>query len=153
MIVADTGAVLALLDKDDRHHATVRDLYEQRPNDWLLPWAILPEVDYLVASALGARAQDVFLADVADGAFPVEYGRNEDLARAQVIARKYGALRLGLVDAVVMAIAERLRAEAIATLDLRHFGAVRITGSPRLLPRDASLIPGSPRGRSRMQGR
>jgi hypothetical protein len=138
VIVADTGAILALLDKDDRHHATVRNLYEQRPNDWLLPWAILPEVDYLVASELGARAQESFLADVADGAFAVEYGRYEDVARAHVIARKYGALRLGLVDAVVMAMTERLRAEAIATLDLRHFGAVKIAGSPRLLPRDAS---------------
>lgn len=137
MIVADTGAVLALLDKDDRHHAALRELYEQRPDDWLLPWVILPEVDYLVASELGARAQDSFLADVADGAFPIEYGRHEDISRAHVIARKYGALRLGLVDAVVMAIAERLRAEAIATLDLRHFGAVKIAGSPRLLPRDA----------------
>jgi len=36
-----------------------------------------------------------------------------------------------------MAIAERTRAEAIATLDLRHFSAVRIIGSPRLFPRDA----------------
>jgi uncharacterized protein len=139
VIVADTGAVLALLDTDDRHHAALRELYEQRPNDWLLPWAILPEVDYLVASELGARAQESFLADVADGAFQVEYGRDEDLSRAHVIARKYGALRLGLVDAVVMAIAERLRAEAIATLDLRHFGAVKIASSPRLFPRDAPI--------------
>jgi predicted nucleic acid-binding protein len=45
-------------------------------------------------------------------------------------------LELGLVDAVVVATAERLKAEAIATLDLRHFGAVAIKGNPRLLPRD-----------------
>jgi uncharacterized protein len=138
VIVVDTGVVLALLDTGDRHHRLVRQLYEQRPNDWLLPWAILPEVDYLIASELGARAQDSFLSDVADGAFPVEYGKHEDVARAHAIARKYGSLRLGLVDAVVIAIAERLRAEAIATLDLRHFGAVKIAGAPRLLPRDAS---------------
>jgi hypothetical protein len=37
---------------------------------------------------------------------------------------------------VVIAVAERLGAEAIATLDLRHFAAVEIQGSPRLLPRD-----------------
>jgi hypothetical protein len=36
-----------------------------------------------------------------------------------------------------MAVAERIRARAIATLDLRHFGAVAIRGRPRLLPRDA----------------
>jgi hypothetical protein len=30
-----------------------------------------------------------------------------------------------------------LGAAAIATLDLRHFGAMRINGTPALLPRDA----------------
>jgi predicted nucleic acid-binding protein len=137
LIVADTGAILALLDKGDRHHAAVRELYEDRPDDWLLPWAILPEVDYLVSSELGERAQEAFLADVAEGSFVVEYGKHEDIVRALEIGRKYRALKLGLVDAVVMAIAERIRAQAIATLDLRHFSAVRILGSPLLLPRDA----------------
>lgn len=138
MIVADTGAILALLDSGDRHHAAVREIYEDRPDSWLLPWAILPEVDYLVGSELGARAQEAFLADVAEGSFVVEYGRQEDVVRAHAIGRKYRALGLGLVDAVVIAIAERVRAEAIATLDLRHFGAVTIAGSPRLFPRDAT---------------
>jgi hypothetical protein len=35
-----------------------------------------------------------------------------------------------------MAVAERLQAGSIATLDLRHFGAVKIRGGPRLIPRD-----------------
>jgi predicted nucleic acid-binding protein len=136
VIVADTGAILALIDTGDRHHAAIREIYEDRPDNWLLPWAILPEVDYLVGSELGARAQEAFLADVAEGSFAVEYGKHEDVVRAHAIDRKYRALGLGLVDAVVIAIAERVRADAIATVDLRHFGAVKITGSPRLLPRD-----------------
>jgi hypothetical protein len=43
---------------------------------------------------------------------------------------------MGLVDAVVMVTAARLKARAIATLDLRHFGAVSLPGHPRLIPRD-----------------
>ncbi len=136
MIVADTGAILALLDRSDRHHTAVRELYEERPDAWLLPWAILPEIDYLLASELGARAQEAFLADLAEGSFAVEYGKPEDIVRARAIGRSHRALRLGLVDGVVIAVAERLRADAIATLDLRHFGVVKIAGSPRLLPRD-----------------
>jgi uncharacterized protein len=136
VIVADTGAILALLDKGDRHHAALREIFEERPDQWLLPWAILPEVDYLAGSELGVRAQEAFMADVADGAFGIEYGRQEDLFRARAIGCKYRALRLGLVDTVVIAVAERIRADAIATLDVRHFGAVEIAGSPRLLPRD-----------------
>ena len=137
MIVADTGALIALFDRSDRHHDAVRRLYEDNPDRWVLPWAILPEVDYLTAIHLGSRAQDLWLTDLASGAFSVEWGRPEDLASAERTCRRYRALRIGLVDAVVMAVAERLRASAIATLDLKHFGAITIKGRPRLLPRAA----------------
>ena len=136
MIVVDTGAMLALLDASEDYHAAVKDLYDENRDGWILPWAILPEVDYLVAAHLGAKAQDAFLADLADGAFSVEWGRDDDLAVARRIHTRYRSLRLGLVDAVVIATAERLKADAIATLDVRHFAAVSIKGSPRLLPRD-----------------
>jgi predicted nucleic acid-binding protein len=137
VIVADTGAIVALVDADDRYHRPIRALFEADPGQWVIPWATLPEVDYLLASHVGAKAQDAFFEDLADRAFTVEWGRQEDLARARAIDRKYRTLQLGLVDAVVIAVAERLRARAIATLDVRHFGAVAIRGRPRLLPRDA----------------
>jgi predicted nucleic acid-binding protein len=136
VIVADTGAILALLDADEQHHAVLRREYERAPESWLLPWAILPEVDYLAATRLGEQVARAFLADLADGAFAIAAEVAEDLPRAEQLDRKYRALKLGLVDAVVIAVAERIRAEAIATLDLRHFGAVTIRGTPKLLPRD-----------------
>lgn len=135
MIVADTGAVVALVDADDRHHAALRRLFEADPDAWVLPWAILPEVDYLLAERVSRKAEELFAADLASGAWAVESGAHADLVRAQEIAKRHRALRLGLVDTVVMAIAERRQAEAIATLDLRHFGAVTLRGHPRLLPR------------------
>ena len=136
MIVADTGAIVALLDASEDYHPAVRDLFEKDGREWIIPSVVLPEVDYLVAAHLGAKAQDAFLADLADGAFSVDWGRDEDLTAARQIHRRYRALRLGFVDAMVIATAERLKAEAIATLDLRHFAAVEIKGAPRLLPRD-----------------
>lgn len=137
MIVADTGAIVALIDADDRQHGAVRALFEQEPRSWTLPWAILPEVDYLLSFHVGAKAAAAFLADLASGAFVVEWGTEADLIRAHELSRRHRALAIGFVDAVVLATAERLRADAIATLDLRHFAAVRLATSPRLLPRDA----------------
>ena len=136
MIVVDTGAVIALVDADDRHHEAVRQLFEDDPDMWVLPWAILPEVDYLLATRVGARAQTAFLDDLAAGAFAVEWGDQTDLARANEVCTQYADLKMGLVDGAVISVAERLRATAIATLDLRHFGAVAIEGQPRLYPRD-----------------
>ena len=136
MIVADTGAIVALIDRSDQHHEALTEIYEESPSRWVLPWAILPEVDYLVGKYMGPRAEEAFLADLADGVFQIEWGREDDLARAHVLARQHRALELGLVDGIVIAVAERLRASAIATLDLRHFGAVAIKHRPALLPRD-----------------
>jgi predicted nucleic acid-binding protein len=136
VIVADTGAILALIDRSDRHHRALRTLYECDPTAWMLPWAILPEVDYLVGAHVGARAQEAFLADLADGSFTVAWGQESDLDVAQRLAERYPKLRIGLVDAVVIATATRFKARAIATLDLRHFAAIAIPGNPRLLPRD-----------------
>jgi predicted nucleic acid-binding protein len=147
IVVADTGAVIALVDADDEHHQTLSRLYEQRPDAFVLPWAILPEVDYLLSSRLGSSVARAFLDDLATERFSVEWGSSGDLARARDLNARYRTLRLGLVDGVVIAVAERLRADAIATLDLRHFGAVAIAGQPKLLPRDLETVP--PRKRKR----
>ena len=136
MIVADTGAIIALLDAGEEHHGVLRRQFEADPAAWLLPWAVLPEIDYMVATRLGADLERLFFADVAGGTFAVEWGHPLDVIRAHELARRHRALKLGLVDAVVMAIAERLEADAIATLDVRHFAAVSLRGAPLLYPRD-----------------
>ena len=136
MIVADTGALLALIDADDRHHAPLRSLFARDPGAWVIPWAVLPEVDYLLATRVGRTAQQALVEDLAEGAFQVEWGSPEDLERARELDARYPALAISLVDGAVIAVAERLGADAIATLDLRHFGAIEIDGDPRLLPRD-----------------
>ena len=134
--MADTGAVIALIDADDQHHETLRRVFEAEPGLWVLPWAILPEVDYLVSSRLGAPAARVFRTDLAEGLFNVEWNQGSDLQRAVELDEHYADLSLGLVDTVVMAMAERLDAQAIATLDLRDFASVELAGRPALWPRD-----------------
>jgi uncharacterized protein len=137
VVVADTGAMLALLDRSDAHHRAMLAVYEADPDGWILPWAVLPEVDYLAGKELGARARRLWLADVAGGAFAVEWGVDRDLEAAHAIDERHAPLNLGFVDAVVMAIAERIHAD-IATVDLRHFGAVTLAHRPRLYPRDGA---------------
>lgn len=136
MIVADTGGLVALIDQDDKHHAILRQAFEAQPEDWLLPWAILPEVDHIVTARLGRAAARCFRDDVAKGLFAVDWAGPSDLVRALELDALYADLDLGLVDAVVMATAERVGARAIATLDVRDFGSVALAGDPHLWPRD-----------------
>lgn len=135
MIVADTSAIVALLDRDDRHHQVLRSAFEAHLDEWILPWAILPEVDFIVQSRLGVEAARAFRQDVAEGAFTIGWSEDADLRRAVELDRTYSALSLGLVDGVVMAMAEKVGARAIATLDVRDFGAVELRGQPELWPR------------------
>lgn len=136
VIVADTSAIVALVDADDDYHEAVREIFEEDPSAWIIPWATLPEVDYMLGAHVGRKAQEEFLDDLADDAYQLEWGEPADLERARALHTKYKALQLGLVDGIVMAIAERLRVNAIVTLDRRHFGVVAIKGRPKLFPRD-----------------
>lgn len=128
--------MLALLDADDRHHAVLRDVWEADPGAWVLPWAILPEVDYLVRTRLGPSTARLFAGDVAAGHFAIEFGQPADLIRAHELDEAYASLDLGLTDGVVAAVAERLGAAAIATLDVRDFAPLELDGRPKLFPRD-----------------
>ena len=90
----------------------------------------------MIPRTVGPAVHRAFQADLEEGCFAVEWGGWADVRRALELDRAHRQLSLGLVDGVVMAVAERLEAEAIATLDLRDFGAVRLQGQPAIWPRD-----------------
>ncbi|MYA10190.1 MAG: PIN domain-containing protein [Gemmatimonadetes bacterium] len=136
VIVADTSAILALMDRGDPFHTTLQATFAAGAGDWVVPWAIIPELDHLARKRLGAAAAGAIGADLAEGRFQIEWGAPGDLRRGLELDRAYRNLSLGLVDGVVMAVAERLEARAIATLDLRDFGAVTLNGNPEIWPRD-----------------
>ncbi|MFN0063754.1 MAG: type II toxin-antitoxin system VapC family toxin [Myxococcaceae bacterium] len=139
MIVVDTSGLIALLDADDAHHDGVREAFDAAGDAWVLPWAILPEVDYLATKYLGPKVALAFLRDVVRGVFRVTGYDADDMKRSVGLQQKYASLELGLVDSVVMAQAMRFKAKAIVTLDRRHFRAVSFGGSPppRLIPLDS----------------
>jgi predicted nucleic acid-binding protein len=95
---------------------------------WVIPWAVLPEVDHLATRRMGAAVARAFSEDLRDGAFRVDANVEKDLARACELRRKYSALALGLVDTLVMAQADR--AQAILTTDGHHFRAVKLAIAP-----------------------
>ncbi len=59
-----------------------------------------------------------------------------DYVRIRDLLTRYADLKLGFVDAAVIAIVERLNERKLATLDHRHFGTIRPkhTDAIELLP-------------------
>ncbi len=137
-MIADSGALYALYDADDRHHRSVRSAVDSHRGPIIVPIGILAEVDYLLREFLGVDAELEFLEALETGAFVVETTDRPDLRRCRQLIARYRDLDIGFSDAAVVATAERLGVWSILTVDERHFRVIRSQkGRPfTLLPAD-----------------
>jgi predicted nucleic acid-binding protein len=124
-LVCDTGPLLAALDAADPDHRACADLLTTGTEDLVVPTLVLAELDYWCQERLGARAWLIFLDDVLAGSYRIEALAPADVRRCRELQQTYDDLRLGVVDASVVALLERLREPKVATLDHRHFATVR----------------------------
>ena len=139
-LVADSGAIYALYDVRDRHHAAVVRAIDDELETIIVPMPILAEIDYLLRVRIGSRAVLRFLEGVKTGGFILEPFQSADVSRCHSLLQTYVDLDLGLADASVIAAAERLKTRRILTVDYRHFRAVRgLDGKPfQLIPADSA---------------
>lgn len=124
-LILDTGPLLAAIDAADPDHRACAALLRDVTEDLVVPALVLTELDYWCGRRLGAGAWLTFLDDVIAGAFRIECPTTSDLERCRGLQDQYADLSLGVVDASVIALAERIGERRIATLDHRHFGVVR----------------------------
>jgi uncharacterized protein len=124
-LVLDTGPLLAALDANDPDHRRCASLLEDTREDLLVPALVLAELDYWCLERLDANAWLVFLEDLLEGAYRVEHPSDRDLHRCRELQAQYEDLDLGVVDASIVALAERLGTDRVATLDRRHFSVVQ----------------------------
>lgn len=122
-LLVDTGILYALADRSDGWHARARAYVEAARERLLAPVTILPEVASLLRDRLGAEAERAFVRSIVDGDLAIEDLTDLDWTRAEALMSGYDWL--GLVDASLIAVAERLQMRVLATTDRRHFGAVR----------------------------
>jgi predicted nucleic acid-binding protein len=124
-LILDTGPLLAALDAADPDHERCATLIVEAREDLVIPALVLAELDYWCHARLGAEVWIAFLDDVLAGAYRVEPPSSADLRRCRDLQATYLDLRLGVTDASVLALVERLGEPKVATLDRRHFGVVR----------------------------
>jgi len=107
---------------------------ESHPGPLIVPTLVVTEVVYLLGTRLGAQAELRFVGDMASGAFDIEPVHPIDWLRIADLVNRYRDLPLGTVDASVLACAERLGVDEIATVDRRHFTVVKANRALTLLP-------------------
>ncbi len=137
-MITDTGVVYASMDRSDPSHVACVELLRRTQEPLRVPAPVLVELDWL-GDARGMPVLDATLESVESGSIEVIDLAAADYTRIRALCRQYHDLGLGVVDASVVAVAERLGEKTIATLDHRHFSVVR----PRHVA-SFTLVPGTP---------
>jgi uncharacterized protein len=125
VLIVDAGPLYAAAATRDRNHGRSIDLLSRAEGPLLVPALVVTEVSYLLADRIGAHAEAAFVRSIADGELVVEPVLETEWERIAGLTEQYLDLPLGIVDASVVALAERHQVDVIATLDHRHFSVVR----------------------------
>jgi predicted nucleic acid-binding protein len=123
LAIVDAGPLYAAADADDHDHDACVATLARADLRLVVAALAIAEATYFVGSRLGPAAERAFLHGLA--ALDVEGPSSEDFARMAELVDQYRDFPLGGTDASVVALAERLGAPAVITLDRRHFGALR----------------------------
>lgn len=125
MILIDTGVILAVADASDADHDRCDELLAANPAALVVPTPMIVEVSWLIEDRIGPAAEASFLRSVTTGELRRIDLTDTDWDRCVDLVERYADMGLGLVDASVVAVAERLGIAAIATLNHRDFTVVR----------------------------
>ena len=138
-MIVDTSVIYALLDRNDGNHDAVVAWYRADPPAFTTTPLILAEVDHLAGARAGRAAQQAWRQDLAGGVYDVVWWQGAERDSA-AITERYEGLGVGLADASLVALADRIGTVEIATLDERHFRAMGPDrgGAFRLMPHDST---------------
>jgi uncharacterized protein len=124
VILVDTGALYALIDKNDINHSKARQFYEGaiKKESMAISLPILTEAWLLVEARLGEYFANKLWQSALKGIFDILEIESEDLSKALEIEIKYQKTGFGFVDATCFALCEKYKINKVFTYDKKHFG-------------------------------
>lgn len=126
MILADTGPLVALLNRKDVHHDVCVAALERLPETGLrTTWPCFVEAMYLLGRAGGYSFQAALWRVRAEGDLVLHDMSAAEIDRAESLMRTYADSPMDLADASLLAAAEELRATTLLTVD-GHFRYFRM---------------------------
>lgn len=121
----DTGFLYALLNAAEHKHEAVLNVARTIHEPIILPVPAITETAYLLLRDVGSAALADFLASLATTDLVLASPEADDYSRAAEVIRQYADAHIDFVDALIVALAERLSITRILTLDHRHFRLFR----------------------------
>lgn len=129
--LVDTGAVVALVNRADRHHAAAVEWFKRFRGQLLTTEAVVTETAYVLATSPAHLRAALLWFERARAAGLLLVEPVSDYAALSRIIAQYASLPCDYADASLIALAERMGVTAIATVDQRDFSVYRLRGRRR----------------------
>lgn len=114
-VLLDTGVVVALLDRSEKHHRQCAEVIAELARPIVTCEAVIAESCYLLRRLPGAP--EVALENVAQGVFLIPFQLSRAASSVRNIMRKYSDLPADFADACLIHLADELNTGEILTLD------------------------------------
>jgi predicted nucleic acid-binding protein len=117
--IADTGFIVALSNRDDRHHSWAADLVKSVAEPLLTCESVLSETAFHLGSS------SYVLSLVEDGLLQVAFDFSENLPQLRELARRYADRKPDLADLCLIRMSELHPRHTVITVDESDFRVYR----------------------------
>jgi uncharacterized protein len=114
-VLLDTGCIVALLDRRERHHPQCVDVLADLTAPLVTCEAVVAEACYLLRALPGAA--DAVVENVQHGVFQVPFHLPSSAPTVRALMKKYRSVPMDFADACLVAMADELGTGRILTLD------------------------------------
>lgn len=129
--LVDTGALVALFNRADRHHTRAAAWFASVRGGLLTTEAVITETAYVLAASPAHQCAALRWVQRTRVAGLLEVEAVADHAALATILEHYAGPPCDYADATLIALAEKTGVAAIATIDQRDFSVYRIRGRKR----------------------
>jgi hypothetical protein len=127
--LADTGALLALLDRNDRWHSACLNAFAKLHLPLITSTAVLTELFHLIGDGEhDVRATWAFIRSGAVSVLPIH---DTDLSVLDRLMDKYSDRPMDFADATLVLFAQRQSLNTVFTIDFNDFETYRVEGRKR----------------------
>lgn len=133
-IITDTGPLVALLNRRERHHVWAREHWSRIEPPAITCEAVISEACFLLQNAEGGV--DALMQLMARGVVQVSFNMTDHLSAITRLLKRYRSVPMSFADACLVRMAEHYSTSPILTLD-SDFRIYRKSGReviPTLMP-------------------
>ncbi len=125
MILVDTGAWLALVDRGDAHHTRSREFFRLNKEPLITTYPVIVECVHLMFKRIGVQKTLLWIDTLRAQEVSIQVMGEAQLTRLSELMHQYSDLPMDLADASLVLLAESIGEGRIVSTDERDFHSYR----------------------------